>query len=302
MPRSIRILLVDGTSSGIRTAELSLSTIKALAVPRASLSSVKERWEISKTGVYVLIGADPESLGRKKIYVGEGDSVLTRIYSHSKDEDKNFWDECVLFVSKDDNLTKAHARYLEARFIKLAAEAKRATLTNGTAPLTKDWLPEADEIEMDEFIAQSRLLLGVLGYDVFESASAPNAPHSKNDPAPTQTNRSLQELVCSGKYYDAKCLIDDSAGKFVVVKDSLAKKTEAPTLQPNYKNLRKQLVEIGVLQDVSGSNSYKFLQDYSFGSLSAAAQVVSGTSINGRIAWKTPDGKTFAEWEDAQLS
>ena len=134
MGRSIRIFLVDGTPSGVRTAELGLSTIKALAVPRASLSTVTSRSELEKTGVYVLIGVDADSPGRKKIYIGEGDTIINRLSAHNKAEDKDFWDECVLFVSKDQNLTKAHVRYLEGRLIKLAAESKRATLTNGTAP------------------------------------------------------------------------------------------------------------------------------------------------------------------------
>ena len=64
--RSIRIFLVDGTSSGLRTAELALSTLKAVVVPRASLSTVTKRTELHKTGVYVLVGTDTEKLGQKK--------------------------------------------------------------------------------------------------------------------------------------------------------------------------------------------------------------------------------------------
>ena len=39
-----------------------------------------------------------------------------------------------MLTSKDANLTKAHARYLESRFITLAQQARRSRLTNGTAP------------------------------------------------------------------------------------------------------------------------------------------------------------------------
>jgi hypothetical protein len=41
------------------------------------------------------------------------------------------------------NLTKAHARYLESRFIALAQQAGRCRLDNGTAPPLLP-LPEAD--------------------------------------------------------------------------------------------------------------------------------------------------------------
>jgi len=297
--RSIRIFLVDGTSSGVRTAELGLSTIKALAVPRASLGSVTTRPEVQKTGVYVLIGADSESPGRKTIYIGEGDTIITRLSSHNKDEDKDFWDECVLFVSKDQNLTKAHVRYLEGRLIKLAADAKRAKLTNGTAPSVQGWLPEADEVEMEEFISQARLLLGALGYDLFESQTTPFTSTITGEiaaPSPT----SAPAFRYSGDGFDAKCIVDADAGQFIVASSSLARKYETASLQPTYKNLRRQLVENGVLVE-HNQNSYRFTQDYPFGAPSAAAQVVSGTTVNGRLAWKTERGQSLADWQDAQL-
>ena len=301
--RSIRIFLVDGTSTGVRTAELGLSTIKALAVPRASLSAVATRSEISKTGVYVLIGADSESPGRKKIYVGEGDTIITRLSAHNKAEDKDFWDECVLFVSKDQNLTKAHVRYLEGRRLKLAAEAKRATLTNGTAPTVDGWLPEADEVEMEEFISQARLLLGALGYEIFEpqSAALPISSVTMSvGAADTNSNLSVTSFQYSGESFSATCTIDTDAGQFIVRSDSLARKNETPSLSPTYKSLRKQLLETGVLVDQS-DESYRFTQDYAFGAPSAAAQVVSGSTVNGRSAWKNANGQTLAEWQDAQL-
>lgn len=301
--RSIRIFLVDGTSTGVRTAELGLSTIKALAVPRASLSAVAARSEILKTGVYVLIGADSESPGRKKIYVGEGDTIITRLSTHNKAEDKDFWDECVLFVSKDQNLTKAHVRYLEGRLITLAAEAKRATLTNGTAPTVDGWLPEADEVEMEEFIGQARLLLGALGYEIFEpqSNSLPvsGVPTSAGTTA-SKAHLSATNFQYSGDGFSATCTIDADAGQFIVRADSLSRKNETPSLAPTYRNLRKQLLDTGVL--VAQSNdSYRFTQDYAFGAPSAAAQVVSGSTVNGRSVWKNADGQTLAEWQDAQL-
>jgi hypothetical protein len=297
--RSIRIFLVDGTPTGVRTAELGLSTIKALAIPRASLVSVSAREEIQKTGVYVLIGADSDSPGQKRIYVGEGDVLLTRLASHNKSEDKDFWDECVVFVSKDQNLTKSHARYVEARLIKLAADAKRVALSNSTAPETKGWLPEADQVEMEQFIDQARLLLGTLGYNIFESQQSTPSLTTPEEP-PNPTRRASPEFRFSGDGFDARCFVDEDAGEFVVLGDSLARKTELPSLQPTYRNLRQRLLDIGVLVD-SGGSSYRFTQDYSFRAPSAAAQVVCGYAVNGRNAFKDGAGMTLASWQDKQL-
>lgn len=306
--RSIRIFLADGSTSGLRTAELGLSTIKALAVPRTSLAAAAARSELSKTGVYVLLGDDPDSPGAKLIYIGEGDTVLTRISNHNKDPDKDFWDECVIFVSKDSNLTKAHVRYVEARLIQIARDVKRARVLNSTLPSPEDWLPESDEVEMEEFIAQTQLLLGSFGYNIFEAqktSSAPTPrPHSdaSSDPVSIQPAETLPpEFEFSGNGFFASCIIDPDTGRYVVKGGSTARKEEAGALQQTYRTARQQLLENGVLR-VDSDAVLSFTQDYSFKSPTAAAQVVSGYSINGRDAWKSKVDQTpISKWLEKQL-
>lgn len=292
--RSIKIFLIDGTASGLRTAELGLSTTKAVVVPRASLSTAGKRPELQKTGVYVLVGDDSDKPGLRKIYIGEGDTILPRLVSHNSDESKDFWSEAVVFVSKDENLTKAHARYLEARLIALAKGAKRASITNGTEPGSDGKLPEADGVEMEEFIAQARLLLGTLGYDILEPVLSP-APAPGQ---PTDSTEKLPQFEYSGEGYSARCEIDLDAGQFVVKAGSTARVHEGPSLTAASKNLRAQLLEAGVL--VPDGESYMFTQDYAFTAATPAAQVVSGKTVNGRISWKAND-RTFAQWEDELL-
>src|SRR3954463_15020668 len=43
-----------------------------------------------------------------------------------------FFTRVLVVVSKDENLTKGHARFLESRLIALTRAARRATLANGT--------------------------------------------------------------------------------------------------------------------------------------------------------------------------
>jgi uncharacterized protein DUF4357 len=293
--RSIRLFLIDGTGSGLRTAELGLSTIKALVVPRASLSLATQRSELQRTGVYILIGPDTSKAGLKRIYIGEGDIVLTRLSSHNKDADKDFWEDAIVFTSKDQNLTKAHVRYLEARLIELAELAKRATIANGTEPTGPGMLPEPDEVEMEEFIVQTRLLLGTLGFNLFDPAT-PIPATATSTAAPSQQT---PEFHFQGEGYSATCRVDTTSGQFVVTAGSTARREETASLGTTYRDLRQQLLDSGVLQQQDGK--YVFTQDYAFTAISGAAQVVSGFSINGRIAWKTSGGSTYADWEDAQL-
>lgn len=295
--RSLRIFLVDGVASGLRTAELGLSTIKALVVPRASLSAATKRPEVQRTGVYILIGPDTQKPGVLKVYFGEGDAVITRLSAHDKDPDKDFWADAVVFVSKDENLTKAHGRFLESRLIRFANEAKRCTVTNGTQPPDQGKLPEADEVEMEEFITQARLLLGTLGFDLF----SPALELPKSMASSAGTIEPHIELTYSGEGYSATCTVDTSSGQFIVRKDSKARTQESPSLPQTYKDLRAHLIGTGVL--AKDADGLRFTQDYSFSAISPAAQVVSGISVNGRIAWKLKDGSmSFAEWQEKRLA
>ena len=82
-----------------------------------------------------------------------------RLASHDKDEAKDFWTRTAVVISKDENLTKAHGRYLESRLIEMARAADRASLANGTSPEANP-LPEPDVVAQSEkpkrLTAQSR--------------------------------------------------------------------------------------------------------------------------------------------------
>ena len=79
-----------------------------------------------------------------------------------------------MLTSKDANLTKAHARYLESQFIRLAPQAGRSRLTNATAPPPPPW-PEADRSDMEYYIAQAKIVLPVLGINLLRAPSVPPA-------------------------------------------------------------------------------------------------------------------------------
>ena len=114
--RTLKLYLVDGTPSGVITAELGVSSVRAAVASRTALPELVRREEATRTGVYLLVGPDPDLPGRQLVYVGEGDQVKTRLAAHD-DEAKEFFTRAVLIVSKDENLTKAHSRYLESRII-----------------------------------------------------------------------------------------------------------------------------------------------------------------------------------------
>jgi hypothetical protein len=290
--RTIRLYLVDGTPTGPLTAEIINWTGKVLVAPRSQLADTAGREEMGKTGVYFLVGPDPEKPGRDRLYIGEADSVKSRLAHHGRDQAKDFWERTIIVVSKDENLTKAHARYLESRLIELAAQAGRAVLANGTAP-PRPPLPEADIADMEYFRSQVEMVLPVLGFNFLQSA-----PTLSEITASATTGESPL-FVLSGP--SAKAEAREIDGEFVVLKGSTARRHGVPSWTTG-KSLRDQLVDEGKLVVGTDPETLVFKENVAFTSPSAAASVVLARNMNGRLEWRAESsGVTYAEWQDARL-
>ena len=198
---TIKLFLAQGDPKRLRTAELSNWTGKAIAGPRSEFEGVLARDESEKSGIYLLTGTDQET-GKPAIYIGEAENIRSRIKSHM---DKDFWNQAIFFVSKDENLTKAHIRYLEGRLIDLCRKAERALVTNGQSSGAK--LPESDREDMEVFLEKICQLLPVLGVDLF--VTAPVSPPSAK-----------AVLLCEIKGLKAKGYRTPNG--FLVLKDSEA--------------------------------------------------------------------------------
>jgi len=79
---------------------------KVTVGPRSGLAELAKRKEVKRTGIYLLVGPDPHSPIKDRVYVGEGDNVLTRLVKHEGDESKDFWTRTVVVTSEDENLTE----------------------------------------------------------------------------------------------------------------------------------------------------------------------------------------------------
>jgi hypothetical protein len=107
-----------------------------------------------------LTGIAPET-GNNAVYIGEAECIRDRVKSHLG---RDFWNQIAFYISKDENLTKAHIRYLEGRLIELAKNAGRAELKNNQSSGAK--LPESDREDMGIFLEKTLQLLPVLGVDL----------------------------------------------------------------------------------------------------------------------------------------
>lgn len=295
--QSIRVYLADGTPGGLLTAEIMNWTGHIVAAPRSDLPALLRRPETSRTGVYLLLGDDPETFGGTVAYIGEGDDVGNRLRQHARAEEqggKDFWDRAIVLTSKDANLTKAHARYLESSFIALAQQARRSRLVNSTAPSPLP-LPEADVSDMEYFIAQAKIILPVLGVNILRAPATAAMTTSGAVPGPATAVSPTFELQLRKEGITATAREVD--GEFTVLEGSKARSTWTGA-QHAYKALHQKLVQEAALVPDPDGRTMRFARDQVFASPSAAAAVVVGRTSNGRNEWKIQGtGVSYGTWQ-----
>ena len=272
--RSVKLFLADGSPHGIVVADVGNWNGKVLAGPRGRLPELLKRPEASRTGVYVLMGPDPDRVDGQLAYIGEADDIAARMRIHLKSETKDFFERIVFLVSSDETLTKAHVRYLESRLIKLTQEAGSVALTNDTHPDFQR-LPEADRADMETFIEHARLVLPILGCDLFRTrSSAPAAA----DFAAGGDNPTFVFSTAG-----ARATARETEDGFIVLAGSTARRRPSDTFPAGDRALREKLITDRQLVDGPSAELLSFAADVVFTSPSAAASIVAARSASGPL-------------------
>lgn len=277
---TIKLFLPHGDPKRLRTAEISNWSGKTLAAPRTDLDLIIQRSELAKPGVYLLLGMDA-STGNPLAYVGEAENVGERLKQHKA---KEFWNSVIVFVSKDENLTRAHIRYLEGRIIAAAKSIGRYALVNTSE--SGAHLPEADLHDMEVFLDRIVQLVPVLGSDILTPVETKSEPIAKAN----LLSCSVKNIVAQGAR---------SPSGFIVLKGSNAVLEDRPSAKTQGAwtvALREKLKADGAL--VPQGDHLVFTRTVEFASPSAAAAVVFGGTARGPSVWKDSSGKTLAELEE----
>ncbi|TAM66214.1 MAG: GIY-YIG nuclease family protein [Microbacteriaceae bacterium] len=304
--KQVLLYLVDGKPGGLRTAEIANWTGHVVAAPRSELSRLLLREETRRSGVYLLLGDDPESSqpGRARVYIGESDEVATRLRQHH--DKKDWWDRAVIVTSQAQaqQLTKSQVRYLESQLIARAKQTARAVLDNGTDPGFSR-LSEAETSNMDYFLDQLHVLLPTIGVDVFRGL--PRVTNADTT-APESAVAESPMFFLRGKRQGIEARARLADGEFIVLAGSTAvtRVSESATYSEStarayasYRSIHDGLVSEDVLV-VDGTKA-RFVKDAAFGSSSTAGAVVLGRSCNGRTSWVTAEGISFGAWEGRGL-
>ena len=276
---TLKIFLAFADPKRLRTAELSNWTGKAVSGPRSEFDKVLAREESLGSGVYFLTGTDPET-NKSAIYIGEAESIRDRVKSHLS---KDFWNNITFFITKDENLTKAHIKYIEGRLIDIARSIERSVVINNQSSGAK--LPESDREDMEVFLEKMQQVLPVLGVEAFVQTSSMTGEEKEQD----LLSCNIKELKASG-YLTPNGIVVLKGSQAVFEERDSAKKWPSVLVQ------RNKLIAECILVEESGA--YVFTKDVEFSSPSSAAATIHGGSANGLTAWVNSDGKQLKQLQN----
>ena len=275
--KTIKIFLMDGDSNGRMSCELSNWTGKAYKIPRIKIKECADRGDLTNTGIYLLFGKDEED--NDLVYIGEAESVFNRLKQHLSG--KEFWNEAIVFISKDDNLNKAHIKYLENRLHEIAVSARRYKVENSMIP-TQSSISESDRAEMEEFIGYVKILVNTLGHKVFDEKRVLKAKQKQNF-----------FFIKATRGADGQG--EPTTDGFLIFKGSKAAHEMTNSLSSSIINNRQKLIDSNILVDKV--DHFEFTEDYIFSSPSTAAAILMGRNANGQTEWKLKDGKSLKDFE-----
>lgn len=289
--RKVTIYLADGAPSGIRHVEIANWSGQAIASPRSRLNELKDWLEAQRPGVYFLLEKQTAETG-DRAYIGESENVMKRLSQQDKNQD--FWNEVIIFTSKDENLTKGHIKYLESRLTAISIEADRYKIENGNTP-TESLLPRADKDSMEEYIHNLRIVMGTLGHRVLEPIKVVE-PQQPEVPSKPKLSKflfyfSIKGLNASGQQTD---------DGFVLFKGSDVSGKTSKSMPGKTLSIREKWLADGTL--VPNGDNYKLTKDSILSSSSYAAVLVAGTSRSGPQSWIDESGRSLKAVEELLLA
>ena len=278
MGKTVTTYLIDGDLKGTQYVEIDDKICKMYVIPRSNLAILRKKTELLTPALYILLGEDNETT-KLEIYIGQTGNFQQRAYTHNNDEDNNFWQKTLLFISQGVPLTTTDVQYLEYRAI---VAAKKVLETSNTFIMDKNEqiprapvLPEPRVEVMKRFFSDVKFLTSFVGYNIFDVGEKKHLFYTKGrDGDPTG-------------FYDARGLYDDANG-FTVLKGSIIAKltVDSYTGKEKRENLLKDYTE-------PNGDNLVLKSDITFPTPSAAANFCIGSNQNGWLVWKNKGDQTL---------
>ncbi len=166
--------LMDGEPDGkIKVTNTSWNGV-VYKIPREKLPQCRDFDAFKQSGVYFLFGD-------QKVYVGQaevrrnGNAVYQRVIEHTTDRYQNDWNEVVVFTGKDaTTLGRTDVSFLENYFFQKALSSGSFTVLNNNTP-SPGTVSEEKKSELESFADYVDMIVGILGYKVFEPCISNNS-------------------------------------------------------------------------------------------------------------------------------
>lgn len=289
--RKVTIFLSDGAPSGMRHVEIANWSGQAIACPRSRLNELRNLVEAQRPGVYFLLEKQTAETG-DRAYIGESENVAKRLTQQEKNQD--FWNEAIIFTSKDENLTKGHIKYLESRLTAISIDADRYKIENANTP-TESQLPRADKDAMEEFIHNLRIVLSTLGHRVLEPVKI-----TTQQPQDGPSKPGLSQFIFSFSIRGLHATGQQTDDGFVLFKGSDVSGKTTGSMPGKTLSIREKWITDGTLQPLG--DNYRLTKDCIVSSSSYAAVIVAGTSRSGPQSWIDEKGRSLKAVEENLLS
>lgn len=180
--RNISVFLMDGEASGKIKVSISNWNGVAYKIPRKLLNDCREFEAFSRSGVYFLFGVNNVYVGQAEVR-SNGGALYRRVFEHTTDRLSEAWDEVVIFTTRDNTLGRTDISFLENYFYEQAIRVNRYIVLNNNTP-SPSTVTEEKRSELEEYADSAELILGVLGYKVFEPAEDAYVPVPTAVPVP----------------------------------------------------------------------------------------------------------------------
>ena len=290
--KSIKLYIMGDEYKNRKTAELSNWTGKAFIGERKHSKLIQNIDELSVPGIYFLTSQSKSGI-QTEIYIGEADEVKKRINNHFANKD--WWDDFIIFISKDSNLTKAHVRYLEKAIHSIAKQNITTINLRNSAEPPGSQLPNSDIDDMEIFLENMLFVLknlGVIDFTVIEKKD-----QSIKKESIFYLKLTSNRLDKNGNVLKAKLIITNEG--YRLMKGSYIEGTERKSFNSHsYQILRKKIENEGYFNNTNYDEILILENDLTFDSPSAAASVIKNRATNGRKEWKLKDGTTLDDFEN----
>lgn len=262
----------------------------AYKIPRIYLDKCKDREQLKQSGVYFLFGKN--NFDEDAVYIGQagirknGEGVLFRVAEHLKDD--FYFNEAVMFTTSGNSWGPTEISYLENKFTNLAIDTNRYKVQNGNDPNPGN-VTEEKEAELEIYVEQFKIMLGVLGYRIFVPLvkTPESVVEERDDELILGLSRKIKRYQ---RNIEAYCKRTNEG--FVVLAGSQIEETDSGSIPDVIKELRERCKQNNEIKDGV------LTRNYLFKSPSYAASFVLGMTTNGKVDWKTEDGTSLKMIEE----